>query len=89
MTDDIKHILQSIDWPKPSAMLSMNILNAIEDEDQQTTPWIFKTPRARYTFAAGMLGCMAIGLIAAPLLTMQNTIPWLSPNMGLIYYFSI
>jgi hypothetical protein len=89
MTDDIKNILQNINWPKHSPMLSPRILNMLDDDTTLPMHLVFSTPLARYSFGLGMLGCIAAGLFVAPWIAAQSTIPWLSTNMGLIYYFSI
>jgi len=95
MSDDIKHLLQSVDWPQPHADLSARIMAAIDQDDDSSMPsWLVANPVTRYALAAGMAACLIAGLLVGPMLQTgsgaqaSQSFQWPGAGIALTYYMA-
>lgn len=95
MSDDIKHLLESVDWPQPRADLSARIMAAIDQDDDSNMPsWFAASPFTRYALAAGMAACLIAGLLIGPTLQTgsgaqaSQSFQWPGAGIALTYYMA-
>lgn len=95
MNDDIKQLLESVEWPQPQEDLHARVMAAIGHEaDDGNMPWFAASPFTRYALAGGMAACLIAGLLVGPLLQSGSStqatksFQWPGAGIALTYYMA-